>query len=566
MSYRLVGLGIQNFRIFKDFQYFNIKPITLLTGTNSAGKSTFAKALLMLKKSFDTTVLNSLVLNSSVTNLGTLSDIVPYGSDGIDTTFVLHIQQEHKLSLLDQGADLHNLYVLKLVYREGILHRFVIEIDRNIVASATIHSSNGFLSFKDSYFHYPEELIQSADVFNVIQEDMALFPEIKAELLQFLRNTDSVHNPDTGILAHNKTANIFSTYVNLCLENVVSIGQVTMYVDEENWSMNRDYALHDVLSDELKSRVLNRSLLDKSVSEFINGRYRFDPLFSTDFLSVFQTINSNVLEYNINDTVISRHKYPNIYNSLISNEFEVGFFNEEVETLQGFLYYWIVERLKLVKPSSNFNNKSFGYFHSDENKQFIRVIDGNEWGELIKIEIFADNRWVPLSSLGFGTANIILKIVQLIKHNNVLVVEEPEANLHPSLQSKLADLVALSTELKHHHSIVNPLSWQKGTSQEDLDIIGGKIDLSGSTKIIETHSEYFIRRLQYLVASETSPLSADDVQIYYFNNPLEEDFDPTNQVVDIKIQQNGSLTENFGSGFMDEADNIALELYLLQYK
>lgn len=563
--YKLVGLGIENFRIFKDFQFFNIKPITLLTGTNSAGKSTFGKALLMLKQSFETKALNSLVLNSSATNLGSIAHITPYGSEDADPTFVLHIQEESIEPLRDKSQN--KVYVLTLVYREGNLYRFSLDINQQLIARATISSQYGMLRFQESYFHYPEQLIEMEKIFDEFYEDAAIFSEIKSEVLQFLRNTDGIHNVSAmDLLPYDKTRDVFSKYVSLCLKEVMDIGAVTMYIDEDNWSMNRDYTLNEVLSNELKSKVVNKALLGKSVAAIVNSEYQFDPLLQADFLSAFQTINNNVLEYNINDIVISKHKYPNIYKSMLSNEFNVGFFYNEVQAIQALLYYWIVTRLKLVKPSSKFKDESFGFSRGKDNKQFIRVINGDEWGELIKIEVFADNQWVPLSSLGFGTANIILKIVQLIKHNNMLIVEEPEANLHPSLQSKLADFIVLTTELKNHHDVRNPFSRPLAEDQQHLVIEGNQINISGATKIIETHSEYFIRRLQFLVASSESPLTEDDVQIYYFNNPLEEDFDPAKQIIDIKIQKNGSLSENFGSGFMDEADNIALELYLLQYK
>ena len=51
-------------------------------------------------------------------------------------------------------------------------------------------------------------------------------------------------------------------------------------------------------------------------------------------------------------------------------------------------------------------------------------------------------------------------------------------------------------------------------------------------------------------------------QLYYFNHP---DNVPKGeeQVKKININKDGSLTDNFGEGFFDEADKIALELFLL---
>ena len=49
-----LSYGIKNFRVFdKNGTRFNIKPITILTGANCAGKSTLVKSLLLLKSFID---------------------------------------------------------------------------------------------------------------------------------------------------------------------------------------------------------------------------------------------------------------------------------------------------------------------------------------------------------------------------------------------------------------------------------------------------------------------------------------------------------------------------------
>lgn len=114
----------------------------------------------------------------------------------------------------------------------------------------------------------------------------------------------------------------------------------------------------------------------------------------------------------------------------------------------------------------------------------------------------------------------------------ILFLEEPEANLHPALQSKLADLIVEANKLFNIQFV------------------------------IETHSEYLVRKLQYLVAKKHLP--AHDIKMYYFNDPGKIDAEMEEQVYGIDINEDGSLSRNFGTGFFDEADNIALELFLLK--
>ena len=71
--------------------------------------------------------------------------------------------------------------------------------------------------------------------------------------------------------------------------------------------------------------------------------------------------------------------------------------------------------------------------------------------------------------------------------------------------------------------------------------------------IIETHSEYFLRKLQLNVAK--NKLDPSLVNIYYF--------DTTNQKPrKINLNEDGSLSENLGSGFLDESNNLATDLLI----
>ncbi len=121
---------------------------------------------------------------------------------------------------------------------------------------------------------------------------------------------------------------------------------------------------------------------------------------------------------------------------------------------------------------------------------------------------------------------------ELFEYITVLI-EEPETNLHPSFQSKLADLL---------------------------------IDASKRFNIqfvIETHSEYLIRKMQFLTAKKI--IKPADTQIYYFYEP---DKIPDNepQVKKIEINEAGNLSDDFGKGFFDEADNIAINIFNMTKK
>ncbi len=158
-----------------------------------------------------------------------------------------------------------------------------------------------------------------------------------------------------------------------------------------------------------------------------------------------------------------------------------------------------------------------------------------------------DNKAINLADQGHGINQlipIVVKVSYLIEsalQNNmeehakekeetpfpIIVIEEPESNLHPALQSKLADMLV-------------------SLSQYDVRII------------VETHSEYLIRKLQYLTAK--GDVDPSKTQIYYFFPP-DDVPNGEKQVRKINIDENGILTNDFGPGFFDEADKIAMTLW-----
>ena len=154
-----------------------------------------------------------------------------------------------------------------------------------------------------------------------------------------------------------------------------------------------------------------------------------------------------------------------------------------------------------------------------------------------------------LADFGLGTNQLLPIIFSLSIHSyystpiedlispRTVVIEEPEANLHPAMQSKLADMFV------------------EATNKFKVQIIA------------ETHSEYLIRKMQYLVAKEyfhkskdEISISNDRINIYYINSEKDKD---GRKAYEINITRNGQLTESFGNGFIDETTNLQFELYKL---
>jgi len=154
------------------------------------------------------------------------------------------------------------------------------------------------------------------------------------------------------------------------------------------------------------------------------------------------------------------------------------------------------------------------------------------------IRVYKSNGYFDLVDEGSGSnrlLTILLRISMLIDYNEereksvyrhnykFFIFEEPERNLHPDLQAKLAHLFV---DLQNNY---------------------------GVKCLIETHSEYLVRKLQILVAkNEIAPSS---INIQYVT--LDKDIN----IRKITIANDGELSSEFDTGFFDVSEGTTQLLY-----
>lgn len=155
-------------------------------------------------------------------------------------------------------------------------------------------------------------------------------------------------------------------------------------------------------------------------------------------------------------------------------------------------------------------------------------------GDVYKLTIEdEDGTKLPLADKGMGAIQMMILLLRLatIMHiaksdksaSTTVVIEEPEQNLHPKMQSLLADLL---------QSIATSNNY--------------KVNF-----IIETHSEYLIRKSQVLVANSNY---ADDKDIEE-NCPFTVYYLPADagEPYQMHYKTTGGFIEKFGTGFFDAA-------------
>lgn len=655
----LEGLGLQNFRTFNKKENFEFAPITLITGTNNAGKSSVFKAIQFLVHNFkDGIVSESLDFKTMKHELGNLERIynrvslatfknsqIPKSQD-IDSKLWDFYEKNKdlpsELPIFEEDEDLVFAFPIKFGGSREILATLEVRyglkrlIDKKgdeeevtvshyiknvaiIKDGEYLHWTN-IIGYREYHDESPDwEMKTSIDLKKIIQLIIdTSFVEISRE---FVPNEKTEEYFTIDLFS--RIEKYKQTYFDLPFFKKKKDGYEG-FTEKliEGKSLFSDYS---ELKEEEKSKLL--ALEQKITTELLQGKdnsqYKILECFKHSFSSIFHGIERDIVSAELRKEkpdekqIISEEKIlrdafrtsmlqttsnSELFTSLlgaIEKDFldivqrKIDSFNKVyfLPTTRGKNREWFIdeqnsEDIQIVRdftsiylehhqPIENFVNFWIGKGEINElDENGKKKQKGFKIGKELSVfrdetigltKIFLvnfDGTKTPLVDLGYGVSQllpIIMKIAIIAKKqervheddfNNqegyyesqtvyfspsTLLIEEPEANLHPSLQSKIAELF---------------------------------IDAACRFNIqflLETHSEYLIYKFQEYIGRKI--VSPNDVKMYYFNHPNDVREGLKDKYISyVKIDKDGSIDyeKYFGVGFFDEQNNLKLSLLNIQ--
>lgn len=170
----------------------------------------------------------------------------------------------------------------------------------------------------------------------------------------------------------------------------------------------------------------------------------------------------------------------------------------------------------------------------------------------LRLFLRLNGKKIGIEELSFGEKKILAILFKAairsgtplssLENQSLAYFIEPEIGLHPAWQAKLANFFLKRGAIESAYSDGITLFNSEWTLNYE------KIKLYNYV-ILETHSEYIVRGLQYeaMKAKRT-----EDVQIIYF--------DGKGGIIPIEINKDGTLSRPFGPGFYDESERLSLLL------
>lgn len=142
------------------------------------------------------------------------------------------------------------------------------------------------------------------------------------------------------------------------------------------------------------------------------------------------------------------------------------------------------------------------------------------------LENVITNEFRP-ANVGFGLTYVLSIMIAILtsKEGDIIILENPEAHLHPKGQSKMGLMAAIAAN-------------------------------NGVQLFIETHSDHILNGIR--LAVKDNKIDNNLIEIYYFDRP---EGDPNHQSIirNIKVLPNNKLSE-FPEGFFDEWNNALFKL------
>ncbi len=591
----LKKIGVQNFRVFKDYTEFEIRPITLLIGPNNSGKSSFTKLLLLLQNG-----LERLNFDLSSPNLESFENVLTRASPKQE----IEIELDNSISILSQKFRTKFLYSRINYYPHLTLSNDEIDLfslsfnqheRKNIFDSGTCCLNFDIQFFIDLIFSkkfivagylygpppgegdFPEEFYGLSSYNTALKEvEKHVSPPADLNLSNLKENLKTFWNRNGD--AYGITAEDWRNQA--LLKEIETLDEKSyllfnIFIDKQDVTSKFHNEALEIQIETFRNLTFNLSISD----EFVNFSELIKHIFQETPRKFESQFSKKIKRYLKNESLIlkpSRLSKLLFSEKLFSHDFHLLEENGYNEELLNYSYFKNTFFETLSKIS--FNSKDYlgnMFYISPQRGSQKRVLmnkSDNEIDEIIvqysqlgdhfrklpflqnvlnilgidgelqiqrfenfvsTVSLVNKNQISSLSDLGYGYSQIIPVILKIIiigtqEDNSNIILEEPEANLHPNLQSKFADILNLTLN-----------------EFPDLNFI------------IETHSEYLIRKLQYLTAKKE--LQPEQSIIYYFNADKYVSREEP-KVKKIEITSTGNLTDTFGPGFYDEATKLKFDL------
>lgn len=524
----------RNYKAYDNFR-LELKPLTVLLGANSCGKSALINSILMFSQTVDSMSFSdsALRMNGPKVGMGESLNVIKNKDDARTLSFSFDFSDN---TIIKTGIDNLRRETLEslVMFIRYTIHTIKNNDEFVKSASESINdTSNFFVNFDEVDEHHFEAFSEN------ICDVLARFREHERSI--------TFGRP----IPHTLREFIFRCplkRVRDCLTKMLPISGNRLSAFKINYDFRYDKARESI-------KVSRLTLINKNeevIGDIVLKKNKISVTSDVIKSSVFRGCHDDFMAVmNPFSLKLFRTNYDRGY---------YAFFEDSINPVVTFFQQIVIRSVNLISDTfegGNVNHVSplrafpQRYYLLDKtvNHSQLNSVDGSELAEILKkntgiidninmllaefnlavdvvkvndiihkIVINQDAINLELTDVGFGISQVLPVLVQayLSPANSITIIEQPEIHLHPKMQAWLTDaLIKIAVK------------------EEKIFII-------------ETHSDALVRRIRLRIVDESSELTEDDVAIYN----LERDETGTSTLLKrVKINSEGDIT--WPGEFMD---------------
>ena len=510
------AIRLENFRSLTDTDTIEIKPITLLLGQNSSGKSTFARSFALLKQGINVRARGPFLWVGELVDFGGVSETISTFSEerqlGLTYNFDLPTSLPLLRKTIFRGAGIIgateisvSISEIEISEKTDISFTYIISIDKdNFKFSLTRDGDFSWFSINDLDY----TTLMSQLTAKHWKGPIPVFANKGAH--DALKKVEDEESPDTF-------DSTLRSYINKHVHGRTGEQKRDILIDR---IIRFPHALLGVLKLSTTGDISWR----KHTKDWNARTPEFKKLKALALGCRFLDYMNLISEYSVG--LLERSKYITPLRASAERYYrKQGLAVDELDA-RGSNFSQFLNNMSPLEQFrfSEWSQKFFGVsISTEEQGGHLSIFITSQENPSVKVNI---------TDTGFGFSQMFPILAQLwvaqdepqekstINIPILFSIEQPELHLHPRLQANLADVLVSSINAANAAGI-------------DLRLI------------IETHSEYLVNRLGYLIAKKEIPSSSASILIFDRNSNSE-----STKIIRSSYSDRGFL-QNWPHGFFE---------------